>query len=147
MDTLRRVGCGLVGTDLAQVGNFKRINPSRYLIGRICHEKDTNHVVIITHWLDMPNLNYRFFQRPSPLWKSAIKLRYEVFVLEQKVPEEMEIDAYDETAHHMLVQDSNQNAVGVMRIVVKGTTGKIGRVAVAGEYRHQGIGTEMMLKV
>lgn len=67
-------------------------------------------------------------------------------MFEQKVPEEMEIDAHDDTAHHMLVQDSEQNAIGVMRIVVKGNVGKIGRVAVDRDYRHQGVGTEMMLK-
>lgn len=42
------------------------------------------------------NLSFQFFQQPSPLWKPVIALRYEIFVSEQKVPEEMEIDAYDE---------------------------------------------------
>lgn len=92
----------------------------------------------------MQNLSFHFFQMPSPLWKPVIELRYEVFVYEQKVPEEMEIDAYDEIAHHMLVEDSARNRVGAMRIVVKGKVGKIGRVAVASDYRRQGVGTEMM---
>lgn len=94
----------------------------------------------------MQNLSFLFFQQPSPLWQSAITLRYEVFVFEQKVPEEMEVDAYDETAHHLLVWDSHQNSVGTLRILVQGRTGKIGRVAVAPSYRRQGIGTMMMLK-
>ncbi|MEN6585425.1 MAG: GNAT family N-acetyltransferase [Sulfuricella sp.] len=94
----------------------------------------------------MQNLSFRFFLLPSPLWQPAIGLRYEVFVVEQKVPEELEIDALDDTAHHLLVQDGDQNCVGVMRIVIKGNVGKIGRVAVAREYRRQGVGAEMMEK-
>lgn len=96
--------------------------------------------------LSMLNLDFQFFQRSSPLWKPAIALRYEVFVSEQKVPEEMEIDAYDEIAHHLLVRDGNQNSVGTMRIIIQDRVGKIGRVAVARNYRRQGVGTEMMLK-
>lgn len=94
----------------------------------------------------MPNLSFLFFQQPSPFWQPAIALRYEVFVDEQKVPEEMEIDAYDDTACHLLVQDDKQNAVGVLRVVIKGVSGKIGRVAVARDYRHQGVGSEMMVR-
>ena len=94
----------------------------------------------------MLTLDFQFFQLPSPLWTQVIALRYEVFVFEQKVPEEMEIDAHDATAHHMRVQDGNQHCVGVMRIVIKGNSGKIGRVAVARDYRRQGVGTEMMVK-
>lgn len=94
----------------------------------------------------MLNLDFQFFQQPSPLWMPAIELRYEVFVFEQKVPEEMEIDAYDAAAHHLLVRDGKENSVGVMRIVIRGKAGKIGRVAVAREYRNRGVGSEMMVK-
>lgn len=94
----------------------------------------------------MQKLSFRFFRKPSSLWQSAMELRYEVFVVEQKVPEALEIDALDDTAHHLLVQDGEQNCIGVMRIVIKGNIGKIGRVAVAREYRRQGVGAEMMEK-
>lgn len=89
-------------------------------------------------------LDYRFFQLPSSLWRAAIDLRFEVFVAEQKVPPEMEIDEYDETAQHLLVRDENQVAVGTLRILLKDGEGKIGRVAVAAAHRHRGIGTHMM---
>jgi predicted GNAT family N-acyltransferase len=92
----------------------------------------------------MRDLSFRFFHLPSPLWKSAIGLRYEVFVVEQKVPETLEIDVLDDAAHHLLVQDGEQNCIGAMRIVIKGNVGKIGRVAVAREYRRQGVGAAMM---
>lgn len=94
----------------------------------------------------MLNLSFQFFQQPSPLWKPVIALRYEVFVSEQKVPEAMEIDAYDEIAHHLLVRDGNQHSVGTLRIIIQGTTGKIGRVAVARDCRRQGVGSAMMIQ-
>lgn len=90
------------------------------------------------------DLDYHFFRLPSPLWRAAVDLRIKVFVGEQKVPLEMEIDEYDRTALHLLARDENQAAVGTLRIVIKGGEGKIGRVAVAAAYRHRGIGTEMM---
>lgn len=89
-------------------------------------------------------LDFQFFRQPSPLWASAMALRYEVFVREQQVPEELEIDDQDASAQHLLVRDHTGEALGTLRILIKGKTGKIGRVAVAWKARHQGIGTEMM---
>jgi predicted GNAT family N-acyltransferase len=90
------------------------------------------------------NLSYTFFQLPSPLWQAAFDLRLDVFVREQGVPEDMELDAYDETAHHLLARDEHLNVIATLRIVVQGHQAKIGRVAVAAAYRHHGIGTFMM---
>jgi predicted GNAT family N-acyltransferase len=86
----------------------------------------------------------QFFRQPSPLWPVAIALRYAVFVQEQRVPEELELDDEDASAQHLLVQDSTGSALGTLRILVKGKTAKIGRVAVVREARQQGIGMEMM---
>lgn len=90
------------------------------------------------------SLHCSFFQLPSPLWQTALALRFEVFVHEQKVPRELEIDAYDRMAHHLLARDEQQNGVGTLRIVVQGEAGKIGRVAVAAPYRRRGTGLRMM---
>ena len=89
-------------------------------------------------------LDYQFFRLPSPLWPAAAGLRHAVFVQEQQVPEALELDAEDAGARHLLVWSSSGLALGTLRILVKENTGKIGRVAVAAEARHQGIGTEMM---
>ncbi len=90
------------------------------------------------------SLKFQFFRQPSPLWTAAVALRYAVFVHEQQVPEELEIDEQDAGAQHLLVQDGTGLALGTLRILVKGKIAKIGRVAVAAEARNQGIGTEMM---
>lgn len=118
------------------------INPGLYLVGKICHEADAESPPL----MNPSSLRYHFFRNPSPLWQPAIALRYAVFVDEQKVPEEMEVDACDDAAHHLLVLDGEHDFVGVMRIVVKGKAGKIGRVAVARAWRRRGVGGEMMLR-
>jgi predicted GNAT family N-acyltransferase len=90
------------------------------------------------------NLNYTFFQLPSPLWQAAFDLRLEVFVREQGVPEDMELDAYDRKAYHLLARDERGDAIATLRIVVKEDEGKIGRVAVVANRRRQGIGAIAM---
>jgi predicted GNAT family N-acyltransferase len=90
------------------------------------------------------NLSYTFFQLPSPLWQAALDLRLEVFVREQGVPEDMELDAHDRTAYHLLARDERHNAIATLRIVVKEDEGKIGRVAVVANQRRQGIGAIVM---
>ena len=78
--------------------------------------------------------------------EAALKLRYKVFVEEQKVPEEMEIDEDDKSATHVVVKDEGR-VVGTGRMVVEGEKGRIGRVAVDADYRHQDMGTLMMVKL
>ena len=70
-------------------------------------------------------------------------IRYTVFVEEQNVPVELERDELDGTAVHLLATD-NGKPVGAARIVVKGDTGKIGRVCVLREFRGTGIGSALM---
>ncbi|MDO8891778.1 MAG: GNAT family N-acetyltransferase [Sulfurimicrobium sp.] len=88
--------------------------------------------------------DFRFFRLPSPLWPAASALRYAVFVQEQQVPEELELDAEDANALHLLVRDAAGNALGTLRILTRGKAANIGRVAVTAEARRQGIGSEMV---
>ncbi len=67
-------------------------------------------------------------------------VRYDVFVHEQKVPEEEEVDGLDEEARHILVFDGD-TPVGTGRML---SDGHIGRIAVLKAYRGQGIGTTVM---
>src|SRR5437016_1716550 len=74
-------------------------------------------------------------------------VRYKVFVEEQNVPVEEEIDALDETAQHFVVEDDGA-IIGTARLVIQPDgTGKIGRVALLKEYRGRGIGRELLLHV
>lgn len=68
-------------------------------------------------------------------------VRERVFVEEQKVPLEIEMDDLDAVCQHVLVYDSNHNPVGTGRIDPKG---KIGRMAVLPSYRGKGIGGQIL---
>lgn len=73
-------------------------------------------------------------------------IRYTVFVEGQNVPVEIERDAYDRAAIHILALDpASGKPVGVARIVDKGNgLAKIGRVAVLEEWRGKGLGHLLM---
>ena len=67
-------------------------------------------------------------------------IRYEVFVDEQNVPEELEIDGFDGEAKHVLAF-VDEVPIGTGRIL---SDGHIGRVAVLKKYRGQGSGKLIM---
>jgi predicted GNAT family N-acyltransferase len=77
------------------------------------------------------------------LMPAAYALRHKVFVVEQGVPQELEIDEHDKSATH-LVALSGGNVLGTLRIVRNGRTAKIGRMAVSASSRNKGIGRELM---
>ena len=70
-------------------------------------------------------------------------IRVEVFVGEQNVPREEEIDSYDhlggECYHFLVTTDENQ-AIATGRIRIVDGMGKLQRVAVRKEYRSHGVG-------
>ena len=67
-------------------------------------------------------------------------IRYDVFVDEQNVPEELEIDGLDGEAKHVLAF-VDEVPIGTGRIL---SDGHIGRVAVLKNYRGLGIGKSIM---
>jgi predicted GNAT family N-acyltransferase len=75
--------------------------------------------------------------------RSALKdVRVTVFVQEQNVPVDIEMDDRDGQCVHVLAQHNNL-PVGTGRIDIQ-YQGKIGRLAVLQPYRGQGIGLAMM---
>ena len=72
--------------------------------------------------------------------KNICAIRYEVFVDEQNVPEELEIDGLDGEAKHVLTF-VDEVPIGTGRIL---SDGHIGRVAVLKNYRGLGIGKSIM---
>jgi predicted GNAT family N-acyltransferase len=76
--------------------------------------------------------------------KQAFALRIEVFVEEQKVPPDLELDELDRSAIHM-VSFHDGKIVGCGRIVMTSEHAHIGRVAVKKTYRNQGVGKQLML--
>jgi predicted GNAT family N-acyltransferase len=68
-------------------------------------------------------------------------VREVVFVAEQQVPREDEIDAHDQTAYHVIARDDAGRAIGTGRLTTAGT---IGRVAALAQWRGHGVGTAIM---
>lgn len=78
------------------------------------------------------------WQKAKPFIK---KIRFSVFVQEQKIPESEEWDEHDKSClHGVLFQ--NQQAVGCVRL---SPDGKIGRLAVLLPFRKKGFGRALML--
>ena len=71
----------------------------------------------------------------------AEPIRFEVFVDEQKVPPESELDEWDATSVHALAFDAAGRAVATGRLL---PDGHIGRMAVRREARGQGAGATVL---
>jgi ElaA protein len=73
----------------------------------------------------------------------AFAIRKRVFVREQSVPEEIEMDPDDKLALHFLVFKGGK-AVGTARVVMRRRSAKIGRMAVLKTHRGRGVGTTLL---
>lgn len=78
-----------------------------------------------------------------PQMEQAWAIRRMVFIEEQHVPEEIEMDADDAHAFHALALDGN-SPVGCGRMVAHDGYVKIGRMAVLRERRGEGIGRSIL---
>ncbi len=74
---------------------------------------------------------------------SCRALRREVFIEEQGVSPDDEIDGLDDSAIHLLAYVGDA-PVGTARLLVKGDTGKIGRVCVRASSRGTGLGAALI---
>lgn len=71
----------------------------------------------------------------------ATAIRHAVFVDEQKVPVEIELDAFDALSLHALAFDAQGIAVGTGRLL---PDGHIGRMAVLPQARGRGVGGALL---
>lgn len=69
------------------------------------------------------------------------RLRREVFVREQQVPEEEEWDEDDAVSRYVVAVDGRERVLGTGRLAPQG---KIGRLAVLRDWRGRGIGTALL---
>jgi predicted GNAT family N-acyltransferase len=67
----------------------------------------------------------------------AMSVREAVFVVEQGVPPEIELDEWDPQCDHALAFEPGGRAVGTGRLL---PDGHIGRMAVLGDWRGRGVG-------
>ena len=73
----------------------------------------------------------------------AFRVRIGVFVREQGVPAEIELDDDDQCAVHFLAS-IGRRAVGTARLVMRGGKAKIGRMAVLKSHRRKNIGKKLL---
>ena len=74
---------------------------------------------------------------------ACFAVRRAVFIEEQGIPEAEEWDAEDDTCLHLLAEDAT-GPLGCARLIARGTTAKIGRVAVMPRARGTGLGRRIM---
>lgn len=73
----------------------------------------------------------------------ATRVRHAVFVEEQQVPIELELDSIDSRAWHALAY-LNGVCVGTARLFTENDRCHIGRMAVLAPYRRQGLGSALL---
>ena len=77
----------------------------------------------------------------GPQRRAMISIREAVFVVEQGVPVELELDGLDPACHHVLAVDPQGRPIGTARMQ---RCGHIGRIAVLLEWRKRGIGSGLL---
>ncbi len=86
------------------------------------------------------SLNIRIAEKNDK--EAVFALRFEVFVDEQNVPREIELDCEDADAVH-IIAEKNGIAVGCARVILSDAEAHIGRLAVKKAYRSSGIGSKI----
>lgn len=73
--------------------------------------------------------------------EAMVAIRHAVFVLEQAVPIEIELDGLDPDCRHLLARDADGRAIGTARMQA---SGHVGRIAVLREWRGRGVGARLV---
>ena len=88
------------------------------------------------------NIEIRLVSTPGER-EDAFRVRIAVFVDEQRIPREEELDELDGSAVHCVAYDGGE-PVGAGRLVIADGYGKIGRMAVLRDRRGSGIGARVL---
>lgn len=75
------------------------------------------------------------------LGTEAYAIREQVFIKEQGVPEELELDEHDPLSHHVVARGPDGQAIGTARLLADG---RVGRFAVLPQWRGKGVGQALM---
>jgi len=91
----------------------------------------------------MSKFNYKLVISDREL-KEALEVRKRVFIEEQGIPEDLELDGHDTEALHMVVEDGDR-VIGTARVLFPATgQAKIERMAILKPFRHRGIGRRII---
>ena len=80
-------------------------------------------------------------------WPEVVALRTRVFVEEQGVPPEIERDDADGTAVHVLSRDDAGAVVATGRLLLRGSTAVVGRMAADRSARGRGYGAAVLAEL
>ena len=86
----------------------------------------------------MSNITVKLVETENDM-EAAVGIRFRVFVDEQAVPPEIELDEYDAVATHAIALLDGA-AVGTGRVIIEDGSARIGRMAVDQSHRRAGVG-------
>ena len=86
----------------------------------------------------MSNITVKLVETEEDM-EAAVGIRFRVFVDEQSVPPEIELDEYDAVATHAIALEDGQ-AIGAGRMFLEEGVARIGRMAVDLPHRRRGVG-------
>ncbi|MFD1705662.1 GNAT family N-acetyltransferase [Siminovitchia sediminis] len=76
--------------------------------------------------------------------QDAFYIRKKVFVEEQHVPLDIEIDEHEDNAAHFVLYDETGKAAGAGRFRILNGKGKVERICILPKYRGKGAGAQVM---
>ena len=86
---------------------------------------------------------YKFTENERDL-RSAFEVRREVFIKEQNIPEDLELDTYDKEALHIVVKN-RERVIGTARVLfLTANQAKLERMAILKPFRRKGIGRRLI---
>jgi cystathionine beta-lyase len=81
--------------------------------------------------------------RDQQEFEAALRLRHDVFCVEQGVPEREELDGRDHEGIHLVAVEDGE-VVATCRVLMVGRTAQFSRLAVRGSARRRGIATALL---
>ena len=93
--------------------------------------------------MDTSKLSYKLAAGDREI-KGALEVRRQVFVEEQGISEELEVDGRDSEALHMVVKDGERVIATARVLFLSASQAKIERMAVLQPFRRRGIGRRII---
>ena len=92
-----------------------------------------------------PRIEHRAFDELTPReLHDVLKLRSDIFIVEQRITDEPDLDGLDPTAVHVFARDAHATIVGAARVRYDGEEAKVERVVVREDLRGSGLGVAIM---
>lgn len=80
----------------------------------------------------------------SEIYQDALAIRYEVFVEEQNVPRDLEVDELETETFHIVLYNKAEKLATARILELENQVYKVQRVAVLKKYRKKGIGKRLI---